>query len=109
MAPTTRYAKAPDGISIAYQVVGEGPRDLVWVPGWVSHLEAAWDKPTMARFFERLASFSRLILLDKRGTGLSDRFPDAERQGRRRTRSLTQRSAVAERADLESWIVTIHT
>jgi pimeloyl-ACP methyl ester carboxylesterase/class 3 adenylate cyclase len=77
VVPTTRYAKAPDGVSIAYQVVGDGPRDLVWVPGWVSHVEAAWDEPTMARFFERLASFSRLILFDKRGTGLSDRVPES--------------------------------
>jgi class 3 adenylate cyclase/alpha-beta hydrolase superfamily lysophospholipase len=75
--PTTRYAKAPDGVSIAYQVIGDGPRDLVWVPGWVSHVEAAWGEPTMARFFERLATFSRLILFDKRGTGLSDRVPDS--------------------------------
>ncbi len=78
MAPETRYAQAPDGVSIAYQVVGEGPRDLVWVPGWVSHLEAAWEEPTLARFFDRLASFSRLILFDKRGTGLSDRVPESE-------------------------------
>jgi class 3 adenylate cyclase len=74
----TRYAVAPDGVAIAYQVVGDGPIDLVWVPGWVSHLEAAWEEPTLARFFERLASFSRLILFDKRGTGLSDRVPEAE-------------------------------
>jgi len=78
VAPRTRYAKAPGGVSIAYQVVGDGPRDLVWVPGWVSHIEAAWDEPTMARFFERLATFTRLILFDKRGTGLSDRVPDSE-------------------------------
>ena len=71
--PQTRYAQAPDGVSIAYQVLGDGPRDLVWVPGWVPHLEAAWEEPTLARFFERLASFSRLILFDKRGTGMSDR------------------------------------
>ena len=77
MAPTTRYARTPEGVSIAYQVIGDGPRDLVWVPGWVSHVEAAWDEPTMARFFERLATFSRLILFDKRGTGLSDRVPDS--------------------------------
>ena len=76
--PETRYAKARDGVSIAYQVVGEGPHDLVLVPGWVSHLEAAWDEPSLARFFERLASFSRLILFDKRGTGLSDRVPESE-------------------------------
>jgi class 3 adenylate cyclase len=78
VGPTTRYAKASDGVSIAYQVLGDGPRDLVWVPGWVSHVEAAWDEPTLARFFERLAAFSRLILFDKRGTGLSDRVPEAE-------------------------------
>jgi class 3 adenylate cyclase len=75
--PRTRYATAPDGVSIAYQVVGSGPRDLVWVPGWISHVEAAWEEPSLARFFERLASFSRLILFDKRGTGLSDRVPVA--------------------------------
>lgn len=78
VTPKTRYATASDGVSIAYQVIGEGPRDLVWVPGWISHVEAAWDEPTMARFFERLASFSRLILFDKRGTGLSDRVPESE-------------------------------
>jgi class 3 adenylate cyclase len=78
MTPETRYAKAPDGVSIAYQVVGDGPRDLVWVPGWISHLEAAWEEPTLARFFEHLASFCRLILFDKRGTGMSDRVVESE-------------------------------
>jgi class 3 adenylate cyclase len=77
-APKTQYATAPDGVSIAYQVVGDGPRDLVWVPGWISHVEAVWEEPSLARFFERLASFSRLILFDKRGTGMSDRVPVAE-------------------------------
>ena len=77
MTAAIRYAIAPDGVSIAYQVIGDGPRDLVWVPGWISHLEAAWEEPTLARFFERLASFSRLILFDKRGTGLSDRVAPA--------------------------------
>ena len=72
--PVTRYAKSGE-INIAYQVVGEGPRDLVFVMGWVSHLELFWDEPAVARFMERLASFSRLILFDKRGTGLSDRVP----------------------------------
>jgi pimeloyl-ACP methyl ester carboxylesterase len=74
MQPTTRYAKSGD-VNIAYQVVGEGPLDLVYVPGWVSNLEENWDEPDYARFLERLASFSRLILFDKRGTGLSDRVP----------------------------------
>src|SRR5437763_12491914 len=70
--PETRYARSGD-LSIAYQVVGEGPIDLVYVPGWVSNIETAWEDPHVSRFLERLASFSRLILFDKRGTGLSDR------------------------------------
>lgn len=70
--PRTRYAKSGD-VNIAYQVVGEGRLDLVYVPGWVSHLEVAWEEPSYARFLERLASFSRVILFDKRGTGMSDR------------------------------------
>jgi len=73
--PTTRYARS-GSVSIAYQVVGEGPKDLVFVSGWVSHLESGWDEPLLARFRRRLASFSRLILFDKRGTGMSDRVPD---------------------------------
>jgi DNA-binding winged helix-turn-helix (wHTH) protein/pimeloyl-ACP methyl ester carboxylesterase len=70
--PDTRYGKSGD-LSIAYQVVGDGPIDLVYVPGWVTHLEYAWEDPSLARYYQRLASFSRLILFDKRGTGLSDR------------------------------------
>jgi|SRR5215204_543036 len=72
--PETRYAKSGD-LNIAYQVVGEGPLDLVYVPGWVSNIEANWDEPAHARLLGRLASFSRLILFDKRGTGLSDPVP----------------------------------
>jgi pimeloyl-ACP methyl ester carboxylesterase len=72
MPPETRYAKSGD-VNIAYQVVGEGPFDLVYVPGWVSNVDLLWEKPKPARFLERLASFSRLILFDKRGTGMSDR------------------------------------
>jgi len=72
--PETRYAKSGD-VHIAYQIVGEGPRDLVLVPGWVSHVECVWDDPGFARFLGRLAAFSRLIIFDKRGTGLSDRVP----------------------------------
>jgi pimeloyl-ACP methyl ester carboxylesterase len=70
--PTTKYAKSAD-VHIAYQVVGEGDRTLVLVPGWVSHIEYAWEDPSFSHFLRRLASFSRLILLDRRGTGLSDR------------------------------------
>ena len=72
MQPETRYARSGD-VNIAYQVVGEGPLDLVFVMGWVSHLDYFWEEPSFARFLRRLASFSRLILFDKRGTGLSDR------------------------------------
>ena len=70
--PETRYAKSGD-VNIAYQVVGEGPFDLIWVPGWISNVEESWEVPEYAHFLQRLASFSRLILFDKRGTGLSDR------------------------------------
>jgi len=77
MVPETRYAKSGD-VNIAFQVVGDGPLDLVYVPGWVSNVEAMWEQPTMATFLGRLASFSRLILFDKRGTGLSDRVPNDE-------------------------------
>ncbi len=77
MALTTRYARSGD-VNIAYQVVGEGLLDLVFVMGWVTHLDYFWEEPSFARFLRRLASFSRLILFDKRGTGLSDRVPLAE-------------------------------
>src|SRR5207302_365115 len=69
--PTTQYAKSGDA-SIAYQVVGDGPLDVVLVLGFATHLELQWEMPPSALFFERISSFSRLILFDKRGTGLSD-------------------------------------
>lgn len=72
MQPETRYARS-DGVSIAYQVTGDGPFDLVHVPAFVSHVELAWQVPTMAAFTQRLSSFCRLIRFDKRGTGMSDR------------------------------------
>src|SRR5690349_7428063 len=68
---STRYAQSGDA-SIAYQVVGEGPLDVVLVLGFATHLELQWETPPMARFFERLSEFSRLVIFDKRGTGLSD-------------------------------------
>jgi pimeloyl-ACP methyl ester carboxylesterase len=71
MQTETHYAKS-GGVNIAYQVVGTGSVDLVLVPGWVSHIEYAWEEPSLAPFLRRLARFSRLILLDRRGTGLSD-------------------------------------
>lgn len=72
-APRTRYAHGAGG-AIAYQVVGDGPIDLVFVPGFVSNVELQWEFPPMAAFFSRLASFARLITFDKRGTGLSERL-----------------------------------
>ncbi len=73
--PRTHYAAGADGVNIAYQVIGDGPIDLVFVMGWVSHLEYFWREPSFARFLSCLASFARLILFDKRGTGLSDPVP----------------------------------
>ncbi len=74
--PETRYAKTADGVHIAYQTVGTGPVDIAFVMAWTTHVELMWKEPTLARFLSRLAAFSRLIVFDKRGTGLSDRVPD---------------------------------
>jgi hypothetical protein len=65
-APVTNYVKSDD-VHIAYQVVGDGPQDLLFVPGFVSHVDVLWQVPARSAFFRRLASFSRLILFDKRG------------------------------------------
>lgn len=73
VTPETRYAKTADGMHIAYQVLGSGPIDLVWVPGFASNLVYMWTQPLVATFFGRLASFCRVIAIDRRGTGLSDR------------------------------------
>ncbi len=78
MRPETTYAKTADGVHIAYQVIGEGPIDLVFVMGWTTNIDALWEQPSVAAFLTRLASFSRLILFDKRGMGLSDRVPEAQ-------------------------------
>jgi class 3 adenylate cyclase/pimeloyl-ACP methyl ester carboxylesterase len=75
--PRTRYARSGDA-NIAFQVVGDGPADLVWIPPQGHHVELAWESPAHVRFFERLASISRLIVFDKRGTGMSDRLVGAE-------------------------------
>ena|SRR5260221_6122523 len=70
--PVTQYARSGD-LSIAYQVVGDGPIDLVFIPPFVTNLELTWDWPPLAAFYRAFASFARVILFDKRGTGLSDR------------------------------------
>ena len=81
--PETRYAKADDGVHIAYQVFGEGAFDLVVIPGFISHVELAWEDGALAGALDRLGSFSRVIMFDKRGTGMSDRaerLPDIDRR-----------------------------
>lgn len=75
--PETRYAKS-GSYHIAYQVFGDGPFDLVMIPGFISHLEMSWEQPITARGLRRLGSFARVIIFDKRGTGMSDRVSDAE-------------------------------
>ncbi|MFD2563147.1 alpha/beta fold hydrolase [Aquimarina rubra] len=70
--PKTAYAKSGD-VNIAYQVFGSGPVDLVYIPGWVSNIDLMWSCPELVNFFEELGKFARVILFDKRGTGLSDR------------------------------------
>jgi pimeloyl-ACP methyl ester carboxylesterase len=72
MSHPIRYARSGD-VNVAYQVTGDGPFDLVLVPGFFSHLEIGWEDPDHAAFLDRLGSFARLIRFDKRGTGLSDR------------------------------------
>jgi pimeloyl-ACP methyl ester carboxylesterase len=80
--PETRYARCGD-TSIAYQVIGNGPIDLLYAPGWLSNIEYAWESPEYARFLRALGRFSRLIFFDKRGTGMSDRdvgYPTLEQR-----------------------------
>jgi len=74
--PETRYAKTADGVHIAYQAFGDGPVDILFVLGWVTHIERMWSEPHYVRFFTRLASFGRVMIFDKRGVGLSDRVPE---------------------------------
>ena len=97
VTPEVRYAQRPDGVSIAYQVVGEGPVDVLYVPGFVSHLDLQWTDPGFSKFLRRMASFCRLVIFDKAGTGLSDpidRVPVLEER-------LADMSAVMEGAGLD--------
>ena len=98
MDSETHYARSADGTNIAYRVHGDGPSNLVFVSGFVSHAELLWEEPAIAGFLRRLASFSRLLTYDKRGQGLSDRF------GRPPTleESMDDLEAVMDAADCES-------
>lgn len=80
LIPTTQYATSGD-LNIAYQVFGDGDRDLVYVPGWVSNVELMWDDPVLASILRRLGTFARVVTFDKRGTGMSDRVPPHELPG----------------------------
>lgn len=75
MTPETKYTTS-GSVNIAYQIFGQGDVDLLVVPGWVSNIDTFWEEPSVVRFFERLADFTRVILFDKRGTGLSDRVTE---------------------------------
>ena len=88
MPTETRYAQNGEA-SLAWTTVGEGPTDLLFLPGIISHVEHVWDDPGMAGFLERLCAFARVILMDRRGTGLSDPLDGALHaggRGRRRAR-----------------------
>jgi class 3 adenylate cyclase len=103
MKPQTRYARSGD-VSIAYQVVGDGPFDVVFVPPSSSHVELGWEVPTLRALFERVASFSRFILFDKRGTGMSDRVVGAPTLETRMDDVRAVMDAVgSERAALMGW------
>jgi DNA-binding SARP family transcriptional activator/pimeloyl-ACP methyl ester carboxylesterase len=99
--PQTRYAMTDDGVHIAYQVLGQGDRDIVFVPGLMSHLDLLWESPDTAGFFQRLATLGRLILFDKRDTGLSDRaVGDLSLQERMADVRAVMRAAASARAVL---------
>ena len=72
--PSTRYARC-DGVHLAYQVVGDGPVDVLWMPHWATHVELLWEDVRTATFVEALSRFARVVLFDRRGTGLSDPVP----------------------------------
>jgi pimeloyl-ACP methyl ester carboxylesterase len=101
--PDTRYARAGD-ISVAYQVVGDGPRDLVLVPGFVSNVELAWEHPPYERFMRRLSASARVIVFDKRGSGLSDPVDHAATiEDRVDDIRAVMDAAGSERADVFGW------
>jgi class 3 adenylate cyclase/pimeloyl-ACP methyl ester carboxylesterase len=76
MVPETKYARSGD-LHIAYQVIGDGPLDLLWVPTWIWQIEHVWEEPTTAALLQRLASLARFITFDRRGAGMSDRIESA--------------------------------
>lgn len=104
MQPDTHYARSADGVSIAYQVLGDAPRDLVLVPGWIFHLEVVWEHPSFETFMRRLLQNFRVIMFDKRGTGLSDRTVGASTMEERMDDVRAVMDATgSERASVMGW------
>ena len=101
MTPETRYARTTDGTHVAYQVHGDGPVDILVMRAWHSNLEHEWEEPVLAGIYRRLGSLGRVIRLDRRGTGLSDRFDPADasvaRGSHRRHSGRARRASGSER------------
>lgn len=100
--PATKYA-THRGIAIAYQVLGEGPVDLLIIPGFISHVELAWEEPRLARCLRQLATFARVILMDKRGTGVSERVPVGALEDRIDDNLAVLDAVGSERAAVMAW------
>lgn len=103
MPPDVRYACTADGVNVAYQVYGSGERDLVLVPGWIFHLEVAWEHPGFEAFMRRLARNFRVLLFDKRGTGLSDRVGPSSMEQRMDDVRAVMDAVGSERTSLMGW------
>jgi len=102
MTPETHFAQN-DGVNIAYQAVGDGPRDLIIIPGLLSNLDLLWEEPMAARFFLSLSRIFRVILIDRRGTGLSDRVAPPTLEEQIDDVTAVMRAANSERASLLGW------
>lgn len=102
MTPETKFAEN-DGVNIAYQVVGDGTRDLIVIPGLLSNLDLLWEEPMAARFFLALSQIFRVILIDRRGTGLSDRVAPPTLEEQIDDVTAVMRAAGSERASLLGW------
>jgi pimeloyl-ACP methyl ester carboxylesterase len=103
VAPPVLYARNGE-VNIAYQVVGEGPHDLLMIPGWVTHLGLDWNEPRWVRWFEQMTSFARVVRFDKRGTGMSDRTPGVPTPDERMEDArMVMEAAELERAHVIGW------
>src|SRR5580700_11578073 len=102
MEAETRYARSGD-VHIAYRVFGDGPRDIILVPGTVSHVELYWELPTNEYLLKRLCAFARVIVFDKRGQGLSDRVAEQTMEERIGDVRAVMNAAGSERATIYGW------